>query len=35
MSIANKPILVALLSSNVADEFLTKYWPKRPFMALG
>jgi ribosomal protein L16 Arg81 hydroxylase len=23
---------VALLTPNAADEFLTKYWPKRPFV---
>ena len=32
MSVANKPLLAALLSLNAADEFLTQYWPKRPFV---
>ncbi len=32
---ANKPILTALLSPSVADEFLTSYWPRRPFVAQG
>ena len=32
MSVANKSLLAALLSLNAADEFLTQYWPKRPFV---
>lgn len=35
MSGANKPILKALLSSEAAEEFLTEYWPHRPFVAQG
>ncbi len=33
MSVANKPLLAALLSPTVADEFLNQFWPKRPFLA--
>ncbi|MCR4347877.1 MAG: cupin-like domain-containing protein [Sulfuricaulis sp.] len=33
MSVANKPLLAALLSPKAADEFLNQYWPKRPFVA--
>jgi ribosomal protein L16 Arg81 hydroxylase len=32
MSVANKPLLAALLTLNDAEEFLTRYWPKRPFV---
>jgi ribosomal protein L16 Arg81 hydroxylase len=32
---ANRPILAALLSPKVADEFLAVYWPHRPFVAHG
>jgi ribosomal protein L16 Arg81 hydroxylase len=35
MSGANKPILAALLSQNTADEFITQYWPHKPFFANG
>lgn len=33
MSGTTTPILSSLLSPNAADEFLTQYWPKRPFLA--
>ncbi len=33
MSVANKPLLAALLSPTVVDEFLNQFWPKRPFLA--
>ncbi len=33
MSVTNTPILSALLSPKVADEFLTQFWPKRAFVA--
>lgn len=33
MSVANKPLLTALLSPKAADEFLNQYWPKRAFVA--
>ncbi len=29
----NKSIHAALLSPKATDEFLTQYWPKRPFLA--
>ena len=32
MSEANNPMLAALLTPKVAEEFLTQYWPKRSFM---
>ena len=32
MSVANKPLLTALLSPQAADEFLNQYWPKRAFV---
>jgi len=32
MSVANKSLLAALLTLNDAEEFLTRYWPKRPFV---
>ena len=35
MSGANRPILAALLSPKVTDEFLAAYWPHRPFVAHG
>jgi ribosomal protein L16 Arg81 hydroxylase len=35
MSATHIPILSALLLPNAADEFLTQYWPKRPFVAQG
>lgn len=34
MSGANNPLLAALLSPGAADEFLSHYWPRRPFVAL-
>jgi ribosomal protein L16 Arg81 hydroxylase len=35
MSLTNKPTLSALLSPSAADEFLTEYWPHRPYVAHG
>jgi ribosomal protein L16 Arg81 hydroxylase len=32
-TVANKSILALLLPPGTADEFLTQYWPKRPFVS--
>ncbi|MEW6330008.1 MAG: cupin domain-containing protein [Pseudomonadota bacterium] len=33
MSVTKTPVLAALLSPDAAEEFLSHYWPKRPFTA--
>src|SRR5688572_14514415 len=35
MLVTQKPILTALLGSGTVDEFLTQYWPRRPYVAHG